>query len=667
MSDVSSTTSTSSSGGQILRITGMASGLDVDSMVTKMMAGEQSKIDKAQQDKQIIQWRQAAYQDIINDIKSLQSTFFDVANPDNCMLLSSTYAAFDVASTSTGSSVGTTVATATAGAGAASGNYMLNVQQIAQAAAVSGTTLNSQIKMTTSFNSADWQNKKISFNVGGKETYITLDNTSFSSLDDVVNDINKQITANADLNGKVTASFMNIDSGDSTGDYIKFNSLTSTSIKLINDTTSGFTTDVSAINSSSIIDKNITAISSNTALTALNSSLNVDLKLNLNYNGTSVSVDLDNTQGGKTLEDLCAEINSQTGGQVIGTIDDVTGKLILKTSNTGSTASLSITGDSVGGNITDHVLLNALGLSVTGTPAQGKDAIVSITPPGSTTATKLTESSNNFTLNSISYSLNSAGTTNISVSANAQKVVDKIKNFLTKYNAIVEKVHTKLTEKKNLSYAPLTDAQKSSMKDTDITNWETQAKQGILRNDDNLTNMLNAIRQAFVTGVTNAGLSLGQYGSNAIGIDTSDVYSQAGQINIVDESKLKNAISQNGSQIVKLFTNVSDSTDSATQYQANGIFTRLKGLFEDNVGKVGSSYNKATLTKYANYQDDFSIYGGTGDQTLPDQIYSKDLLIKKLQDEFKTKQEQYYQQFSKLETAMQQMNSQQSVISQLGS
>ena len=80
MSDVSSTSSTPSGmtgagGGSMIRITGMASGLDVDGMVKKMMAGEQTKLDKANQDQQTIQWKQDAYQDIIKEIKDLQSSF----------------------------------------------------------------------------------------------------------------------------------------------------------------------------------------------------------------------------------------------------------------------------------------------------------------------------------------------------------------------------------------------------------------------------------------------------------------------------------------------------------------------------------------------------------------------------------------------------------------
>ena len=86
MSDISSTTSTPSGmtgagGGNMLRITGMASGLDVDAMVKKMMAAEQTKIDKAKQAQQTVQWKQDAYQDIINNIKDIQNTYFNSLNP----------------------------------------------------------------------------------------------------------------------------------------------------------------------------------------------------------------------------------------------------------------------------------------------------------------------------------------------------------------------------------------------------------------------------------------------------------------------------------------------------------------------------------------------------------------------------------------------------------
>jgi len=60
---------TGAGGGSMMRITGMATGLDVDAMVKKMMLGEQAKVDKVAQERQTIVWKQEAYQDIIKDIK----------------------------------------------------------------------------------------------------------------------------------------------------------------------------------------------------------------------------------------------------------------------------------------------------------------------------------------------------------------------------------------------------------------------------------------------------------------------------------------------------------------------------------------------------------------------------------------------------------------------
>lgn len=677
MSDISSTTSstptgmTGAGGGNMIRITGMASGLDVDSIVKKMMTAEQTKIDKAKQDQQTIQWKQEAYQGIIKDIKDLQNTYFNSLDSTNNILSSTNYAAFDVTSTSTVS--GTTVATASALTGATTGNYILNVQQLANGATINGSTLNTQVQVTDettpkNFNSADWQGKKISFNVDGVgEQTITLDNTVFTNLSDVISNINKQISANSNLNGKVSASYINIDNGStdsSTGDYIKFNALTSKKITMVNDT--DHPTEIS--NLSSLINKNVNSISSNTALTSLDTNLNNTLELDLKYNGTDVKVKLDNSSTGKngaaTIGDLSDAINAATGGQVTAKLDGITGKLVLQTTSTGSTTSLSITGDNVGGDTASHKLLNALGTSITATPNQGQDAIVSITPPGTSAATTLTESSNNFTLNSISYSLASTGTTNISVSADTQKVYDKISGFLDKYNAIVDEIQTKLNEKKDYNYPPLTDAQRASMSSSQITAWEDKAKQGVLRNDNNLQDLLSSMRSAFTTAVTNTGLNFGQYGSNSIGLDTSDDVTQGGKITIVDPQKLKAAIAQHSDQILKLFTNVSSSTDKTTAFNENGIFQRLNNIFIDNVGYTGTTLNSAILTKYANYQDDYSLYG-SGNNTLPDQLYQQTQLLKNLNTEFSDKQEQYYQQFSTLETALTQLNSQQSMLSSL--
>jgi flagellar hook-associated protein 2 len=268
----------------------------------------------------------------------------------------------------------------------------------------------------------------------------------------------------------------------------------------------------------------------------------------------------------------------------------------------------------------------------------------------------------------MTYNLTGEGDSTVNVGADNTKVYDKIKSFIDKYNTIVDKIQTKLTEKKKYDYEPLTDAQKEDMEDTQITAWETKAKQGILKNDNNLQTMLNSLRSAFTTAVSGAGFTMGRYGSNSIGLDTSQENTKPGHIDIVDPSKLKAAIATNGEQIYKMFANASTSSDKTTAYNENGIFARIKNIFQDNVGYTNTTLNTAILTKYANKQDDFSMTGSSGTGTLPNQIYQKQLLIDKLKDTFYDKQEAYYKKFASLETAMNNLNSQQSWLTQqLGS
>ena len=232
-------------------------------------------------------------------------------------------------------------------------------------------------------------------------------------------------------------------------------------------------------------------------------------------------------------------------------------------------------------------------------------------------STKVTKSTNNFTIDGMNYSLSSVSATDatVNVGTDTQQVYDKIKGFIDKYNTVVDDIQTKLTEKKDPNYKPLTDTQKSSMSASQITAWETKAKVGILRNDNNLQNMLNDLRSAFTTAVSNTGLSLGNYGSNSFGIDTSSDYTKPGHIDIVDPLKLQAAISTNSDQILKMFTNVSSATDGSTsynsstqQYQEDGIFTRIKNILQTNVGYTNTTLNSAILTSYANKQYDYSSY-----------------------------------------------------------
>lgn len=684
MASVSSSTSstntmiTPSSTGNTIRITGMASGLDVDATVKKMMAGEQIKVDKANQALQTLQWKQSAYQDIISGIKDLQNSFFDVSDVDTNILSSSNYAAFDISGNDA------KIGSITPGVGAQTGNYTLNVAQIA-----AGASSNSML-------------------LGAMPI------TSISKLTDI---------------SKV--SFDNDATENSILGADKFN----TNLKLVLDINGG---DANKING-----------------------------------GQTLNVNVDNSTGNLTVKDLLNQINSQGNGVIKASYSELTRNFTLTTTATGQSQTLQVN------NTSSAALQDILQVG----PLTGQSAKVSIQPPGQGAAIPIADqSSNNFTIDGMNYNLAGKGSVTVNVTQNTQKVYDKFKSFIDKYNTLVDKIETKLTESKNYDYKPLTDAQKTSMTQDQITAWNAKAQSGLLNGDVRLQKMLDGLRSAFSSPVNGVGLSLGSYGSKSFGLDTSADITKPYEINIVDPGKLKAAIAQNPDQFIKMFTNVYTGTivnsnaitsndgtnivsasnltqigtppgpnaamqvaltlklnygsgksvtvnldntvagafsgnatvsdlitainaksngdfvasfddtthkftftnkvggnnvsidsssdqvfknmiasltpDPTTQFNNNGIFTRVQNIVQDNIGRTGTYSNNALLTKYANFQDSYSNFGGVGLNSLPDQLYAQNVQIKNLNDEFQTLQTKYYDQFSKLETALTQMQAQ---------
>jgi flagellar hook-associated protein 2 len=89
-----------------IRISGLASGMDVDDVVSKLMKTERVPLDKLTQKKQTLEWQRDSYREINTKIKDLQESI-------NLMLRPSTYGAKKVTSSneSAVTATGTTNAT----------------------------------------------------------------------------------------------------------------------------------------------------------------------------------------------------------------------------------------------------------------------------------------------------------------------------------------------------------------------------------------------------------------------------------------------------------------------------------------------------------------------------------------------------------------------------
>jgi flagellar hook-associated protein 2 len=262
----------------------------------------------------------------------------------------------------------------------------------------------------------------------------------------------------------------------------------------------------------------------------------------------------------------------------------------------------------------------------------------------------------------------------LTLTPNSQKTFDKIKAFVDKYNEIIDKINKKLEEKKNNNYQPLTDDQKKDMSADNIKKWEDKAKEGLISRDSTLENMLSTMRRAFFDGVksssgdpdgTNIGITLQQ-----IGLSTSSDISQRGKI-IIDETKLKDAIQNKGDKVTQLFTKTSSSVSyyspdannqkRSQRYIESGIFQRINDILQDNHRTIrDSNGKKGILLEKAGVQGDYTEFHNL----LTDELKDKDKIISDLTRKAAEKENQYYIQFSKLETAMQKMNDQSSWFAQ---
>ncbi|WP_020189204.1 flagellar filament capping protein FliD [Kurthia sp. Dielmo] len=227
---------------------------------------------------------------------------------------------------------------------------------------------------------------------------------------------------------------------------------------------------------------------------------------------------------------------------------------------------------------------------------------------------------------------------NITSTTNTDDIVKKVKEFVETYNGLIKDLNTKTSEKKNITYEPLTDAQKSEMTETEIVKWEEKAKAGLLKGDSNLNKTLSAMRQTLSEYGASSGNSLYN-----LGITTSKTWSENGKLEI-DEDKLRSAIEKDPNAVTKVFNG--DSTAGET-----GIIAGLRKSAKESIDSIERTAGKATSTSDETYSLGKTIIG----------LNTK---IEDWKDRLKSIEERYWNQFSAMETAIQKANNQSSIFSQ---
>lgn len=253
----------------------------------------------------------------------------------------------------------------------------------------------------------------------------------------------------------------------------------------------------------------------------------------------------------------------------------------------------------------------------------------------------------------------SAAPVNLSSTSNTDEMMDKVKEFVNKYNELIKGLNDQLKQSKYRDYQPLTTEQKEEMSENEIKLWEEKAKSGLLRNDSIIRNGISSMRSLVYE--TNHAVEDTRFNSlYSIGITTSKSYNDGGTLEI-DEAKLRKALEENPDAVETLLKNTNGKKDDTVQVYQDGQLVSKTADTRGYIQKLRDSLKTFEV----------NIEKKAGRTTMTDSQYSigksildTDKRIDTWQDKLKSIEARYWKQFTAMETAINKSNQQSSIFAQ---
>lgn len=626
MSTISSVSSSTS------RITGLASGIDTETLIEELMEVERIQLNKLYQKKQLAEWRQEAYQKISSAIRVFSDKYFNILNRDTCILSQSTFKNFSATSSNS------SIVKVTPGANSSAEAHTITVSNLATAAVYqssAGITKDIAASSVADYTSAS--GKDFILDLDGEEFAVALDSsvTSVEDLQDLIDGTvgSGKVSVGEDSNGYLVIAA----AADSGVGSIKISDGTDSALGSL-----GFSTEDNLGNRISTSDtlETISEKMDNPF------SFDTEGKINLIINGIDFEFDKSDT-----LSDMMSEINNSDAG--------VTMKYSMTSDAFTITSNKTGAGNRINISETASSFIESTG--VLSNYTAGEDAVIYLD------GEKITRSSNSIVINDVTYDIlaESAAEVSVSVALDTDSIYDTIEAFVNDYNALIATINSTISEDYDSDYPPLTSAQKKEMSEDEIEAWEAKAKVGLLENDSILENLLVNMRAALYSSVSGVSKSL-----YSIGITTSSDYSEKGKLEIKADT-LRKAIESNPDEVMNLFAQQSATypgtitsrtltgAERAVRTAEEGLAYKLYDIIQDNISTYrNSSGNKGLLLEKAGMEGDTTEYNNSIYNELDDLKDAIDEMLNKLED----KEAYYYSKFTSMETYISNMNAQLSAL-----
>jgi len=669
-----------------MRMTGMISGLDTETIIQQMISGHKTKVENAQKEQTKLKWKKEAWSSLNTKLYSFYtgalSNFKSVGTYKSKKVEASDSSKVKVTSSNN----------------AVTGVHTLSVKQVASSAYLTGASLKGQNFNTTSYTAAEdagvlvsdlKDSKGYDLDLDGKSFEISYKTTDASGAEQTVT---KTITAKVGADGTLQSMIDNMNQSlhaegiDMTVSYnatvggLEFKNNTAkeqtdadgnvtgytggvnytlkatdeasgkalgisksgvTVSQQTNNTGDNILTMSNAFNTKKVSDTPA-AVTSSTKLTDMGIASGTTYTLKVG-SGDSAKTYTYTVDQATTLTGLAAQF-SKMG--VSANYDEKQGRFFVNSTESGADYDFTLTAD-------DATALSKLGLdAASANKIDAQDAIVVYN--GAT----FQQSANNFSLNGLNFTVNDVTVTKdeqgniikddpirMTVSTDTDTIYQAVKDFVKEYNSLIKEMSTLYNADRAKGYNPLTTDEKNEMSDKEVEEWEKKIKDSLLRRDDTISSLMSTMRTTLNKSVeyTNSEGTTKRYSLASFGINTGK-WNEYGQLHI------------NGDSEDSEYKDLDDKLRAAIENDPEALINTLSTLGQD----LYSSFQKAM--KGTDLSSALTFYN---DKQMDKEISSYDTKIKKLQDKMNDVEDRYYKQFAAMESALAELQANQSSLSSL--
>jgi len=277
------------------------------------------------------------------------------------------------------------------------------------------------------------------------------------------------------------------------------------------------------------------------------------------------------------------------------------------------------------------------------TKVKGEDALIYLN------GAKFTGSDNTFEINGLTITCN-AETDGKEVTLTTQNdtsgIYDMIKGFIKEYSELINEMDKLYNADAAKGYEPLTEDEKYSMSEKEIEKWEEKIKDSLLRKDSTLSSVSSAFKTVMSSGFTVGGKTM--YLSD-FGIETLGYFEAA----------------DNERNAYHIFGDEDDEYKSSETNTLKAMISSDPDAVMDFFSQLTKSLYDKTSDLMKSVQDYSSSYTVYEDKKMKSDYDDYTKKIADLEEKLKDYEDKWYAKFSAMETAMAKMQSNASAITSL--